>query len=206
MKSYPSIPGSTGKSFRAIPAAYIFDKLDGSNIRAEWSLKSGWGKFGTRSGLLDPTNPVFGSAIPTFHEYWEDRLTKVARDQRWQRVVCFFEFWGPSSFAGQHDPSEEKRLTLIDVAPYKVGILGPRAFLDLFDDVDRPQLLGVENWNREFVEAVRNSEIVEITFEGVVAKAGSGHHLIMAKAKTQRWIDKVRSLYDPEAAEKIIAS
>lgn len=38
-------------------------------------------------------------------------------------------------------------------------------------------------------------EMVIPTFEGVVGKAGEGHKLIMAKAKTQAWLDKVKALY-----------
>jgi len=45
MKSYPSIPG---KHTNGIPLT-VFDKLDGSNIRAEWSKKRGFYKFGTRT-------------------------------------------------------------------------------------------------------------------------------------------------------------
>ena len=51
------------KSYRSIPFAnkipenetfYVFDKLDGSNIRAEWNPKKGFYKFGSRSQLLTP--------------------------------------------------------------------------------------------------------------------------------------------------------
>lgn len=45
MKQYPTInywnKGYFGES------CYAFEKLDGSNIRAEWSKKQGWHKFGT---------------------------------------------------------------------------------------------------------------------------------------------------------------
>ena len=47
MKSYPSIPKF---SFGDIKL-HTFDKLDGSNLRFEWTKKKGWYKFGTRSWL-----------------------------------------------------------------------------------------------------------------------------------------------------------
>ena len=56
MKEYPSIPHidrGTGEFCIA------FTKYDGSNIRAEWTRKSGWSKFGTRTHLLGVDDPVF---------------------------------------------------------------------------------------------------------------------------------------------------
>jgi len=68
MKDYPHIPRSRGQSFRAIPDATVFDKLDGSQIRVEWSGKRGieWNKFGTRDQLLDPNDAIFSPAIGIF--------------------------------------------------------------------------------------------------------------------------------------------
>lgn len=59
MKQYPSINSSNGQSFKEF-VADVFDKLDGSNLRFEWSKKQGWYKFGTRHRLFDNTDPVFG--------------------------------------------------------------------------------------------------------------------------------------------------
>jgi len=39
---------------------------------------------------------------------------------------------------------------------------------------------------------------------GVVAKGGDGHHLVMAKAKTE--VLKVKDLYTADEAERIIES
>ena len=67
MKEYPSILSANdllarsgdylGQSFVA------FDKLDGSNIRAEWDRKRGWHRFGSRRRLLDASDPLLGQAI-----------------------------------------------------------------------------------------------------------------------------------------------
>ena len=38
---------------------------------------------------------------------------------------------------------------------------------------------------------------------GVVGKGGSGHQLIMRKAKTEQWVLAVRAKYDPERAKQI---
>ena len=49
MKEYPSIPYRIHGDLDII----AFGKYDGSNIRAEWSQKKGFYKFGTRKRLLD---------------------------------------------------------------------------------------------------------------------------------------------------------
>lgn len=215
MKDYPSIPGSNGTSFREIPDAYVFDKLDGSNLRFEWSRKRGWHKYGTRTRLLDEKDWQFGRAIPLFHRTLAEPLAKVIHDERWESCIVFCEHWGPNSFAGNHhkgqvplDPDDQMYNTIIDVAPYKKGILGPNEFLKLFGDLPTAKFLGRFNFTRGFVERVWDDEIPNITFEGVVAKAGHGqtHNLVMGKAKTKRWIDAIRARHTPEDAEKLIRS
>lgn len=213
MKHYPSISRSTGQHFREFDA-YVFDKLDGSNLRAEWTRKKGWAKFGTRERLFDETDEVFGEAIPDFMEFMAPVLDPVIKDQRWDQVTVFMEFWGKLSFAGQHVKEDPKFLTLFDVNPYKKGILGPKEFIDLFghlsllSDVPHrvPNCLGKMKWTRGFVEEVRLGNIPGITFEGVVGKGGDGHDLIMAKAKTQAWVDKVKAQYGDEKGEKLVNS
>jgi hypothetical protein len=217
MKAYPSIARSTGKSFQEIPGAYVFDKLDGSNLRVEWSRKhKQWTKFGTRTRLFDASDWQFGRVIKIFSETLAEPLAKIATDQRWENVVVFTEHWGPSSFAGCHhdaqnqplDPDDKMRLDLIDVAPYKHGFLGPAEYLKLFDGLPMAKFLGRFNWTRGFVDRVASGEIEGVTFEGVVGKAGRGkdHDLVMAKAKTRAWIDKVQALYAADEAERLINS
>jgi len=217
MKEYPSVPQSIGTAFREMPSAYVFDKLDGSNLRFEWSKKKGWYKFGTRTRLFDQADWQFGRSIPLFAKTLAEPLAKIFAKERWEACVVFAESWGPSSFAGNHhepgtnkplDPDDQMRLDLIDVNPYKQGILGPAEFVKLFSDLPSAKLLGRFNWTRGFVERVWNGEIEGITCEGVVGKTGHGktHDLVMAKAKTKVWIDKVKARYAPEEAEKIVRS
>ncbi len=204
MKSYPSIAASTGQNFRAFKA-HVFDKLDGSNLRWEWWGKRGWYKFGTRSRLFDESDPDFGPAIEIFMRDFADPLAKYARKERWSSCVAFTEFWGENSFAGVHDPKDQKNLTLIDLNVYKKGFVDPRRFVELGSIVPTANYLGYFNWTRGLVETVRNGEL-DVTFEGVVGKCMNGRKRIMAKAKTQAWVDKVRLLYEPVEAEKIIQS
>lgn len=205
MKLYPSISKSTGQSFREFDA-YVFDKIDGSNLRFEWSRKRGWYKYGTRSRLFDQTDEVFGEAIPLWLNNHADHVAAVAKKQGWDNCVAFAEFWGSNSFAGEHLPTDGKFLTLFDVAAYKVGLLGPREYLDLFGNLGgsgthyiTARFLGKYKWTRGFVEQVRLGQIPNVTFEGVVGKTMEGKRLIMAKAKTQQWLDRVKERYGVNA-------
>jgi hypothetical protein len=208
VKSYPSIPGSIGQDFRAIPGAYIFDKLDGSQVRAEWTKKAGWAKFGTKKRLLDTTDEHLGEAVTVFRATMEEGLTRLARDNRWRHLVVFMELHGPGSFAGQHVEGEEKTLTLFDLCPDKRGVLGPRQFLRLTRKLKVPvvELLDQRNWTQGFVQEVREGNVPGVTFEGVVGKAGDGHKLVMAKAKTQAWIDKVYATFGEGMGNRIVYS
>ena len=205
MKLYPSISRSTGQSFREFEA-YVFDKVDGSNLRFEWSHKRGWYKYGTRSRLFDQTDEVFGEAIPLWLNNHADHVAAVAKKQGWDNCVAFAEFWGSHSFAGEHLTGDHKFLTLFDVAAYKKGLLGPREYLDLFGNLGgsgthyiTARFLGKYKWTRGFVEQVRCNQIPNVTCEGVVGKTMEGKRLIMAKAKTQLWLDKVKERYGANA-------
>jgi hypothetical protein len=134
-------------------------------------------------------------------------LERIARAQRWEQVTVFAEFWGPGSFAGVHRTGDAMNLTVFDVAPFKRGILEPAEFRRLFEGViPTPGYLGRWHWTRGFVERVRGGELAGITFEGVVGKAPGRSGPLMAKAKTQAWLDKVAALYAPQAARRIIES
>ena len=208
MKPYPSIQSSNGQKFREFDA-YVFDKLDGSNLRFEWSRKAGWHKFGTRNRLFDHTDPDFGLAIPMFLSLWQDKLNEIIKANRWDHLIVFMEFWGEHSFAGKHDKQDAKVLTLFDACPNKKGLLGPHEFRCTFGHLRIPRFLGIHKWTRGFVDRIRKGEdeiSPKITFEGVVGKGGSGHKLVMAKAKTQAWVDKVLSQYGPVEGKKIVDS
>ncbi len=223
MREYPHIHASTGQKFKEMKDAYIFDKLDGSLIRVEWSKKTGWYKFGSKTQLLDKSNPILGPAIGLFMNKYSESLTKLATDNKWQNLFAFCETFGQDSFAGTH-PNGINNIVLFDLAADKKGIIGPKRFLRLTKEIEIPRFFGVCNWTRNFVDMVRNftdtlmvepgilsastcydhligdeENMGKPTLEGVVGKSGDGHKLTMAKAKTQQWIDKVRNVFKDKA-------
>ena len=184
-----------------------------SLIRVEWNKKSGFYKFGSKSHLIDKSDPLLGCALDLFMNKYSESLSKLAKDNKWQHFIAFLEAFGPDSFAGTH-PSGINSIILFDLDADKKGIIGPKRFLKLTEGIETPKFFGIYNWTRAFVEDIRlHSQhcIIEtlynakITFEGVVGKSGDGHSLIMAKAKTQQWIDKVRNTFK-EKADAILNS
>ena len=188
MKTYPSISREIVNH-----PIYAFDKLDGNNIRAEWSRKKGFYKFGTRKRLLDPNEEVFGVAHKLIMEMSYD-LSIIFREQRWDKVVAFFELHGPNSFAGLHDENDKLATTLIDVNVNKKGILEPKDFLKTFKNIDHAKLLYHGNPNKQLTQSVNSGELEGMTFEGVVCK---GKHVspglpLMFKIKNDAWIKKLK--------------
>ena len=59
LKKYPSI----SQKIRYGYEVYAFDKIDGSQIRAEWDKKLGFHKFGSRKRLLGEDQQYLYEAI-----------------------------------------------------------------------------------------------------------------------------------------------
>jgi hypothetical protein len=198
MKSYPSFDNRICNSVDI----YAFDKLDGSNIRAEWSQKRGFYKFGTRKRMIDHKDKHLGKAVLLIKAKYEKDLDAVFRRskpiQRFQRgVVCYFEFLGPKSFAGQHARDDEHDVILFDVSPFKSGLIPPNEFVKLFGHLHIPKVLYQGKAGKEFADSVRNSSLEGMSFEGVVCKAPNPNrkktsHPIMFKIKSDAWLEKLK--------------
>jgi predicted DNA-binding antitoxin AbrB/MazE fold protein len=200
MKAYPSI--TTRIDFSKL--YHLFDKLDGSNIRAEWSPKQGFYKFGSRTQLLTTEQVALYPSIDAFQHKYGDELSSRFTKARFERAVCFFEWVGPNSFAGSHpDPVSEMRPVLIDIAVYKKGILPPEKFIDFTEGLEVPALLHVGKISEELFQSVRNSTLPGMSFEGVICKGEFSQRdggPIMAKIKSNAWLDKLKTLCNGDEA------
>ncbi len=189
MKSYPSIPTKINFKHTYV----LFDKLDGSNIRVEWSEKKGFYKFGSRNQLLTEQQKTLYPSIEVIKEKYEEAIDTAFRRMRAQSGICFFEYFGPNSFAGNHsDPVEKMDAVLFDVNPYKKGILPPEQFLKFSEGMETPKILFEGKLNQEIITSIREHTLEGITLEGVVAKAKGIRHNGMTKIKTRKWLDKLK--------------
>ena len=190
MKQYPTM---SGKILRGIDI-YAFDKLDGSNIRAEWNRKRGFYKFGSRKRLLGSDQESIVDAQDIIITKYEKDLAIIFKKEGWDRVICFFEFYGNNSFAGQHE-NERHDVILLDVNPYKKGIMLPQDFIHTFSWVHTPHVLHYGKANATFEASVRQGTLKGMTFEGVVCKGPLDKKkkmVTMFKIKSHAWLDKLR--------------
>lgn len=211
MKQYPKIPSKIdgGSEASFVRKFWVFDKIDGSNIRVEWSSKRGFYKFGTRKRLIDHTDEVFGKVEKLAREI-EPKFSAKFKELKIDRAICFFEFYGPNSFAGWHDMTDEHKLSLIDIHVDRKGILEPDEFCNFVEDTDieHPKVLHIGTVSHEIIQKVQEGTLPGMSFEGVVCKARHTRKWsepIMYKIKNKKWVEKVRALYnDPKVLEDLL--
>lgn len=195
MKEYPSI-FKFGKGPLEIGSyIYAFDKLDGSNIRAEWSKKRGFYKFGSRTQLINESSPTLGESISLIKDKYEKEITDKFKSKT-ENIVCFFEFFGNSSFAGNHIKDEKHDVVLFDINMQNYGLLKPKEFIEFTKNMHTPKIVYEGNLSKEFENDIWDGKY-SVTFEGVVCKSNlrDRHQNIMsAKIKTKAWIEKLRSV------------
>ncbi len=188
MKSYPSISTMIQMGL----PIYGFDKIDGSNIRAEWSKKQGFYKFGSRKRLLTDDQPLLVKARDLIFEQ-QDVVAKMCEKNKWESIILFYEFAGPNSSFGHHLDTDDHKVWLIDANPYKRGILSPREFLDNFGDMNHAPLLYQGNCNNTLLDSVRNGTLEGMGSEGIVCKTkGKGNTILMFKIKREDWYLRLR--------------
>lgn len=197
MLEFPSILGFQDLSAKIGEHVFAFNKLDGSNIRAEWTKKNGWSKFGSRTRLLDKSDPILGGAIDLFTNKYAEPLERVFNSIREYKergkATVFMEYFGPSSFAGTHVQDEVKNLVLFDVSIHKLGFLDPREFIKNFGHLEIPELIYEGKLTKEFIDNVRNGNYP--VFEGVICKGGHKHTLWMRKIKTLAYLDQLKNRF-----------
>ena len=190
MQQYPSIVGSS-KSPVGVPCI-AFYKYDGSNLRWEWSPKKGWHKFGTRTRLFDATDEEFKQAIPLFLNGMGDEVIRRIKEEYRgiERVTVYTEYFGPNSFAGKHDPADQKELRLIDAYLFKKGLMQPKQFDEMFSDLPySAEVIYRGTLNHQFINDVRAGKYP--VWEGVIAKGDWG----MVKIKTDAYFKRLNEVY-----------
>lgn len=191
MLQYPSIIGSAKAPIGKHCIAFY--KYDGSNLRWEWSPKKGWNKFGTRKHLFDESTPVFSEAIPLFMNGLGDEILYRTKQlvKNPERITAFTEFLGPNSFAGNHDPDDQKELRLFDIFLFKRGFVPPKQFVKAYGDIKQAAEIVYEgSLNRQFILDIKQGKYP--VFEGVIAKGDD----FMVKIKTDEYFLKLKNKFE----------
>ncbi len=197
MKQYDHIDYCNTKRLLNKPI-YAFDKLDGSNLRFEWSKKRGWYKFGSRRQMIDTNHEQFGEGVTMFLDEYGDGLDTIFRRNKnyrnFKNFIVFAEYYGPNSFAGFHQPDDKMKLTLFDVNPIGKGFIEPKEFVDNFGHLGIPEIIHIGDMTNEFVNDVKQNKFNLV--EGVVCKATKkekGNRIWMTKVKTDEWMKKIKT-------------
>jgi len=202
MKSYHSIPKYSEEDFGKY--IWAFEKIDGSNFRAEWDRKlskktsftNGFGKFGTRTETIKYTSNPFYEAVEIFKEKFSQKLDKIFIEDKTfrgiDRLTVYGEFYGKNSFAGQHDWNEEHNIKLFDIFLYKKDFLAPREFMDIFGDLDICKLVYQGPFTPGFLDMIQKNTLS--LKEGVVCKGAEDKRISMFKIKTDIWLSTVRQV------------
>ncbi len=176
-----------------------FDKLDGSNLRLEYSQKRGFYKFGTRNMMIDETHTPFGFAIPLFMEKYNEGLCRLFKTKDYRNTlafVCFAELVGTKSAFGQHEFGNDKfDITLFDVSQYKKGYVPPKQFVDDFGPLGIPRIVYEGNLNKELVQRVKANEfgLTEgIIGKGIVKTKKGVDQIYSCKIKTDDWFERLK--------------
>ena len=209
MKWYPKIFGTYSEETPWGEHCIAFNKLDGSNLRFEFSHKRGWYKFGTRNRMFDRSDKEYGHAIDMFLNKYGEPLAKIMKDKyaKVESAIAYAEYLGPVSFGGLHDAlymqqighiapgvsNDPKDVVLFDFNPHKRGFLSPVEFVEQFSHLHIPAVVYEGRLTKEFVADVRASKYP--VYEGVVAKGGSGHNLWMRKIKTEVYLAEIRRVF-----------
>lgn len=191
MKEYPTIPywnnGHFGES------CYAFEKLDGSNLRAGYSHKRGFYKFGSKTQMIDESDPIFGKGISLFLLKYADTLDFIFKKhyRNVKQITVFFEFFGEKSFAGWHDANDDHDVKIFDVfLEDRNTFIPPREFVLTFPAWFLPKIYYKGAYNKNLIHQVKEDTDLA---EGVVIKGGK-RNVWMVKAKTNKWFDRLRSL------------
>lgn len=206
---YPKIPGLAQAGGPPRGKCWAYEKLDGSNLSWPWERGAGFGPCTTRRGIeVRRSQPELGRALSLFkgqRQRW-DRLLARARPggKPIMRARIYCEFFGPLSFAGQHDRKDNNlRLVPVDVALDEgpgPALAGSSVFAELFG-VDGPRVLGVGPFSNALHE-VGDGEGVVYKIESLVE--GSFPILTwIAKQKTESWLARLRDFNEVIGADGV---
>lgn len=198
-RSYPKIPDTKDCP---LTQCWAFVKYDGTNFHALWD-QDHWSSFGTRRYSWD-FNQEGKKELAIKYDGLHEAPAIVERVYapfghlyRGRKLLLFFEFLGPHSFAGLHQASDPKRLILID-AQVDDRWLPPQEFLDAFGGKPHPEYYLAEvvykgKYSGQLADDVRKGKYpIE---EGVVIKGVVDGEVYRAKVKTDAYLKRLKDFF-----------
>lgn len=225
MKHYNSIPRIQDDGTLKGDEVWAFNKLDGQNFCAKFSVKNKeFGPFGSRRKLVDETDDQFGKTVEFFKNSGiPDELKKIVKENSGKgklfngasEITFFFEWYGDNSFAGFHVDGDRMHLALIDVDIKKKGYIEPKDFYELFGNnpvIEIPELIYKGKLTDEFINEIKNNDWTKdgckypTVKEGVVCRRSTilrGQKMPKVKFKTVWWLTELHKKYDEEKCKEL---
>lgn len=190
MYEYPSISGHVVDTH-----VKFFPKYDGANVRVKWTRKQGFADFGSRTRLLDASEPFLGASVALWRKKYEDAATEILRRYGCRQAVLIGELYGPTSFAGHFTPEEPLDVMLYDLyIPEEDRMLTQTEFGRLFRGVEIAPVLYEGKPSEPMRLQVKEGTFPGQTFEGVICKGGLDNRgrVVQFKIKSNAWFDRLR--------------
>lgn len=198
---YPKIPNNTNCPLKKCIA---FEKYDGTNLHWVWHSRNGWVEFGTRRdrfSLSENGIKEFTEAHPELQEASILLLDPhgtldeflFSKYSECKEVVVFTEFLGPHSFAGTHDPHDEKQLVIFDIMA-DGQLLSPETFIKEFKYFNIAKVIYQGKYNGRLTEDIRQGKYP--VSEGAVIKGVVKDQVHIIKVKTNAYMKKLKAAFE----------
>lgn len=199
--AYPKIPDTLNCPLRQCIA---FEKYDGTNIHWTFQPGEGWLDYGVRrdrysintSGVkaFEEAHPELAGA----HKLWdqdeklEEFLNSNPKYNTAKEIIVFTEYFGPNSFAGQHNPKDDKQLVIFDIH-VNGKVIPPEEFIEDFKQFNIARVVFKGKFTGQlFVDVRKGKYDVK---EGVVVKGVVSDQVYMAKIKTEAYMERLKNQF-----------
>jgi hypothetical protein len=197
--AYPKIPNTLDCPLKQCIA---FEKYDGTNIHWTFQPNEGWQEYGVRRDRYSINTTgvrAFEEAHPELadvHKLWdqdsklEDFLNGNPKYNTAKEIIVFTEYFGPNSFAGQHNSKDEKQLVIFDIQ-VDGNIIPPDQFVEDFKQFNIARIVFQGKFSGQlFVDVRKGKYDVK---EGVVVKGIYSNQVYMAKIKTEAYLERLKN-------------
>ena len=200
--TYPKIPDTKNCPLKNCIAQV---KYDGTCIHIDFEEACGSIGFGTRRDVFDDDlsgAQDFRIAHPGLDEVPDlvddicfnglERHILQYNNCNYKKINVFAEFFGSNSFAGQHDPNDQKQLIIFDVM-VDGNFLPPDQLYKDFSQFNLVKKIYTGKYTGQLVEDIRKGRYQ--LNEGAIIKGFVKDQFYMAKIKTDAYKEKLKNVF-----------